>query len=440
MKSPCHASQPCRRRGRAPAWSILAATAVAASALAAPPLVPLPPPEFSFDAASPTVTNGWVEPRDVLVPGNPYPPEILIPGAALGLFSTLDEIDSLSGPTTELGGTSTFVLLFSVDRASVGTAPPDPGLVDDGIPYNMQDQASRGQAASDLFMSLDAFTRAGKVRPAARGGGNNTETRNNYDEGGTDYSALPPTHSRDNPGTVPQDNVDATAQLQTTTTRGGRPINVYFTVTPASPSLSSLSDGFPLSGSNVFFNPDPLREFPPPPSTTIYALAADLGLMPSDDIDGMVVYDADTDGVFSDTDFVLFSLTPYSPSLSYLGEPADVFIVRYVQPPLFPEPALFAAGWDLGLGAAADNIDALDVLICSDVSYCAHQHGIRGIRFDWNDDGYVSLVDFERWPFCMTGPDLGPPPTSCVWFDRDEDDDIDLVDFVGFQVAFTGTP
>ena len=55
------------------------------------------------------------------------------------------------------------------------------------------DQVIRGHAPGDQFMTLDVFTRAGGPMFPIAGGGNNTQTRNNGDEGGTDFAARPDT-------------------------------------------------------------------------------------------------------------------------------------------------------------------------------------------------------------------------------------------------------
>lgn len=57
---------------------------------------------------------------------------------------------------------------------------------------------------------------------------------------------------------------------------------------------------------------------------------------------------------------------------------------------------------------------------------------------DYNGDGYVDLEDFAYWEACMTGPDGGLPDPDCAAFDFDSDIDVDLLDFGGFTVAFTG--
>lgn len=58
------------------------------------------------------------------------------------------------------------MLILSVDRLSEGGVPPDPNMVALGLPFNVQDQASKNQAAGDAYMSLLLFDRLGPVPPA----------------------------------------------------------------------------------------------------------------------------------------------------------------------------------------------------------------------------------------------------------------------------------
>ncbi len=64
-----------------------------------------------------------------------------------------------------------------------------------------------------------------------------------------------------------------------------------------------------------------------------------------------------------------------------------------------------------------------------------HKIGAPG---DGDDDGDVDLDDFAGFQECVTGP--GQPSTmpGCIEFDIDSDEDVDLADMAGFQVLFTG--
>lgn len=428
------------RAGRVLVASVLGLALLALVAVprghAAPPPFQLEPPFYSFDRVSPTVLEGFVEARDVLSFAFPHP-EVAIPGDLLGLYTSADDLNALSGSNANLPAGTVFTLLVSVDRDTVGTAPPDPTLVALGRPYNVLDQAQRGHAAGDQFMALTAWTwTPGGLVPRAGRGGGTTSVRNNFDEGGTSYSATPPTHSRDTvpPGTA-EDEVDSSSPVSSSAARGIT--NVYFTADRESPSLVELSFPYPPSGANLFYNEAPFERTP----TTMFASFEALGLQPDDDIDALVIIDADANGVFDSVDTVLFSLTGDSPSLGIIpgtsssGAGADVLIVMPGQSPL-----LFAAAEEFGLGAPADNIDAVQLfeLACGDPLQCALDHAIRFLRGDWDDDGDVDFDDFTVWPIVLTGPDNGPYPPGGEFLDADEDGDLDLLDFAAFQQAFTG--
>jgi hypothetical protein len=63
---------------------------------------------------------------------------------------------------------------------------------------------------------------------------------------------------------------------------------------------------------------------------------------------------------------------------------------------------------------------------------------VLAAQFDADGDGYVSLSDFGVLEECLEGPELGGGLGCRVVFDTDGDHDLDLHDFAGFQVAFTG--
>mgnify|MGYP000113342116 CR=1 FL=1 len=424
----------CHFRGRILFCGLWVALGLAATtALARPPLEPLPLPSYSFDRQSPSAATGRVGAGDLLTLG-PQGPHPVALGAQLGLSSPFDDLDDLSEANPAFDLSQPFVVLFSVDRATVGVALPDPALVVAGVPYNVRDQAQRGHAAGDQFMSTSTFV----LGEPSRGGrpSNSALTRNNFNEGGTDFGAMPPTKASDFTPGSPQDNVDAMVG-------GGGPLRgvvgpVYFTATADSPSLPSLPGGLSPSGATIFFNADPAGSAP----TELYASVSQLGLLPGDDIDGLVVFDRNVNGRFDVGDAVLFSLAPGSPSLltipgaSPAGAAADVFIVQVGEPVGVAVPA--AA---LGLGDPQDNIDALMVMACASGQACAQAAGIRYLRGDVNCDEVIDFHDIDAFVLALAGPGAyqGEFP-HCFWNAADANCDgaVNFDDIDAFVACLSG--
>ena len=58
---------------------------------------------------------------------------------------------------------------------------------------------------------------------------------------------------------------------------------------------------------------------------------------------------------------------------------------------------------------------------------------------DGNWDGGVNGLDYIDLESCLSGPMTEPgEPTACTCFDFDQDDDVDLLDFAEFQIAYDG--
>lgn len=365
---------------------------------AAPPIEPLPAPAFSFDLGSPSVENGLFFAADILSMADTVP-DVVIPGPGLQLLSPFDDLDALSGNKAQSTPAGPFQLLFSVDRATVGIAAPDPDFVLLGVPFNVADQAARGQAAGDQYASSMLFVRGGTARAAARGL-NSVLVRNNYDEGGTDFGAVPAVDAYGNAARGLQDNVDATAYLQRTGPTQAI-LNVFFSLSEGSPSLTTLPHGGPPSGATIYINPDPLNMG----VSSVYAEFYQLGLTPLDDIDALLVLDMNMNGIYDGPDSVLFSLTPESPSLQTImgasieGAGADVFTVA---PGL--APAVFAPASAFGLGAPLDNIDALELVPCDNSLACGQLHGIRALRGDLNCDNAVNFRDINPFVLALSNP------------------------------------
>jgi hypothetical protein len=246
--------------------------------------------------------------------------------------------------------------------------------------------------------------------------------RNNYDEGGSDLAARPETSAKSVVAEA-QDNVDALSNVLAAA-------GPYFSAGASSPSLDLLPGSAMPSGAHVFhYNLA---------NTVLYASFTDLGLVQDDDVDALVVFDRNLNRAFDGSDTILFSLTADSPSLdtipgaSLVGAAADVFIAEPGQP-----PTLFAAAVSLGLGAATDDLDALEIFPCANPTACARDYGIRRIWGDFDDDGDVDEADQETFENCFSGEGQ-PAAPGCEPADADGDGDVDCTDWSAFVDAWTG--
>lgn len=366
-------------------------------------LVPLPTPEFSVDRASPLNDTIPGAAASVLKKPGPY---ALHTGAGMGLLDPNDELDALSYDRSEAAPyTQTFLLLFGVDRATVGAVPPDPFLVSQNRPFNVFDQAQRNQHAGDLYLSLGAYDLYGPVLPKGPGRpgqGNNTLAINQGDTGGVDHD-LSPTKApvqQSSPATL-QDDSDSAA-YPAGSSRKDRTEHLFFSVSADSPSLLTLP-GFPSSqsGADVFVDPDPMIAG----NEQRYVAAPMIGLLPTpagDDIDALIVLD-DGDGIFDPgVDAIIFSLARGSPTLDLgLYSAADVLISRGEG--VFE---IFAPAAYLGLAAMTDNLDALELIrIEEPPEVVVNRHAIFLVwPGDFDHDGSLTLTDCAAFVGCYSGP------------------------------------
>lgn len=432
-----------RNQRTAPNLTVLLLTGVlgTAVALAAPPINGLPVPFYSFDRQSPTVLGGFFDARDVLRFDFPQP-AVALPGTLLGLVQPTDELDALSSSSPELlDPLARFVLLFSVDRQTIGVTPPEPSLVAANVPYNVLDQAARGHAAGDQYASLTSFLREGGTEGGPiEEAPNNTLVLNNYDEGGRSFSAEPQRSAGQSSSAregMEQDNVDAFARLPRHPSTN-QLVKIYYSASSDSPSLLFLPFVGAPSGANIYFSANPTAGSQP----QLYAPFFALGLQPADDVDALLVVDQNENGVFDGLDTVIFSLTPESPSaLTIPGTTsicpgADVLIARPDWPPLVLAPAP-----QLGLGAPGDNIDALDYTLCNTPITCATIYGIRNKLGDMNCDGSVNFKDIDPFVSALGGPMVyNAAHPFCLWTNADAnlDGNVTFRDIDPF-VALLGT-
>ena len=353
---------------------------------------PLNPPLFSIDAQSPEVLEGPLLPGDLLLPGEPNLPQVIIPAEGMFLLDANDELDALSFGPWEGDETTEFVLIFSVDRAAVGSEPPDEVLVSMGFPFNVLDQALKNQAAGDAYMSLLLFTRMGSIPPGRSSHANNsTVVVNQGDAGGVDFSLSPqgesPSEPQD-PGTAQSDADGGSGTQPPAASLAGRggPERILLSLTSQSPSLEIFP--LPQSGASIYVDWDPYN---PDVGTELYVGPFELGLDPGDDIDAMIVIDVLDDGYFAHgVDQIIFSLAPSSPSLEGSFGPGDLFTSSGNG--IF---APYCYADQLGL-APDDNLNLLDYVFCDDVLPCVEEWAIGYVYEcigDLDGDGDVDLAD-----------------------------------------------
>jgi hypothetical protein len=380
---------------------------------------PLIPPLFSIDPNSPEVAGGLLLPGDLLLPTGPNMPAVEIPAVNLGLLFPADNVDGLALGATDVGLYDTFVAIFSVDREAVGAVPPDPNLAALGYPFNVQDQASKNQAASDAFMSLSLFDRFGPVAPIRGTSGrprgyNNTLVINGGDAGGVDFRLSPAglSPSQLNPPSIPQSNLNGGGGTQTPPplARSGEPRavrqpydRVFFSLAAGSPSLPLLPGTG--SGADIYIDTDPNT----PAGQLLYVAPAVLGLLPTDDIDALIVFEDGVPGFASGADQILFSLAPDSPSLAGGFGPGDVFSSEG-----FGVFELYSAADQLGL-AFTDNLNMLDYVFCDHIPTCVYEWAIGHLSQcagDINGDGTVNITDLAillaAYGACQGAPQYYP--------------------------------
>lgn len=406
---------------------------------------PLIPPLFSLDPSSPEVAAGPLLPGDLLLADDPNPPLIEIPAANLSLFSPNDDVDGLGLGASGVGLFETFVLVFSVDRAAAGGVPPDPNLVSLGFPFNVQDQATKNQAASDAFMSLILFDRfgpalPGRLRAERSRGFNNVLVVNGGDAGGVDFSINPIglSPSMPNPPGGQQSNPNAGSGTQPAPAplalghgagHYARYAEIYFSLVAGSPALLTLPGTG--SGADIYIDSSPTT----PGGEMLYVAPPTLGLLPADDIDATIIFEDGTPGFTSGLDQILFSLAPGSPSLGGGLGPGEVFTSEG-----FGVFGLYCSAGELGL-APGDNLNLLDYVFCEQVLSCVYYWAIgypSQCEGDLNGDGQVGLVDLAillaSYGRCEGEPDYYPGADLFG-----DDGCVDLADLAALLAVY-GTP
>lgn len=317
-----------------------------------------------------------------------------------------DGVACVSSPCNEH-----FVIMFSVDRASVGAVGPDPTLLPT-FPFNVQEQAAKNQAAGDMFMTLHLYTRAGPILPPSPllsvPGRNNTMVRNHGDAGGNDFNVQPDAPLDSPAAVVPGgtpitdgDSAMGTEEVPLAGAAGlrrngarGAPQPFFFSLRAGSPSLPLYPGATPGgSGADIIYDSNPNAPFPSGEST--YARAAQLGLVPADDLDDIIVWD---DGVLQSgfpvynpvSDQVLFTLARNSPSAGADG-PAAIFTTN-----AGGGFQLFSQAANLGL-LVSDNVDMLDFVRTESILTFIQDHAVGYVCLcpngDADCDNTVDLTD-----------------------------------------------
>jgi hypothetical protein len=270
-------------------------------------------------------------------------PVVAWPGSGMGCGLAGDDIVAISARKTA----TAFVACSSVDPTSVGVFQGPPPI---GLPgYSVWDQSGKRQHAGDLWFMSKAFDRATGIIPGASLPVEQMYLAVNQASAWAGYFGLLPAGGPEvmfPPGT-PMDDIDGVVP------EPGVP-KIYFCLRATSPSLLGLV-GPPPSGADIIFDPSPLDAG----TEGVFAKATALGLVVGDQIDGLIVYDDQDDGVFDDVDTVIFSLGRGSPSLITLGATAaDMLVVNHGSEATVQ---IFATADNWGLGPG-DNIDDLDAV------------------------------------------------------------------------------
>lgn len=325
--------------------------------------------DFSIEAGSPTVGEsggfgGTITAADVLVAAGqlgPLPhPQIIHTKEDLQLYKSNDDLDGLSVNRANSG--TLWYFCFSVDADAVGGAGPinPAGFV---WPYNVRQQASLKQAAGDIFASTEIYDVGNGRRIGGLGEYNNVLFVNQATMFEQNLNLLPIAVPAKRSVLEVSDNLDAFTRFARGSFNDDQQgqlsgSDYFFSLTAASDSLDTLP-GSNGSGADIFgWDAGSM-------GSELYVGYSQLGLAHGDDIDALVVADTPDDtnhnGTWENLDFVLFSLSPDSPTLASLGaSPGDIFLRKYGNAGRLDLSDRIASATDLGLDVG-DNVDGLDI-------------------------------------------------------------------------------
>ncbi len=148
----------------------------------------------------------------------------------------------------------------------------------------------------------------------------------------------------------------------------------FYTVVAGGPAAADPAGVAPASGANIFLTTyNAATGYHP--QRQLYASAAQLGLQPLDDIDGLVVFEDGIAGFNPTTDYVFYSLAPGSPTLGLLDPqfslPITAGDLLWTGNPLglvtISNPAeVFGLLTVRSGGLQDDNMNALDIILEGD--------------------------------------------------------------------------
>jgi hypothetical protein len=260
---------------------------------------------------------------DQIFAGNPS--TVFGGGFGSGLGIAGDDIDGFHRRET----LAEFLFCISVDELSLGgPSPVSSSVLGPFVPeFNVTTEGAIDRQAGNAYLSTEAFTRSGIIgSPVSMGEFNNVLAINEsvtnvfpYNMPSSNFGLTPPT----TPGVHPMGSTNDVDGGSGPMASGS---NLFFTLTDDSPSLSSVGGGAG-SGATVYRDSTPDG---PGGDESIFGVATDFGLGTGDDIDGLVVFDDDNNGVFSPGDQLLLSLAPGSAALASLNRSAaDIFSVTF---------------------------------------------------------------------------------------------------------------
>ncbi len=299
---------------RSIAWLSFPAGLVVAAGQVAAQITPPGQPTFSVNLGGPSELRA-----DLIYINFDGPPTPIGGGGGIGAGLPGDDLDGYAAkPPSE-----DFIVCVSVDPATVGKGGPF-GLEGPLPPFNVFHQSQHNQHPGDAYLGSEGYNRLNGIYgpPVSLGLNQNFLSINQSPFYFLNFGLAPIGDPQVQfPKGTPADDVDGVQRIEGTTIR-----DIYFSMSPESPSLPKIAGAGANSGADLFFDPNPTKGG----DEEFFASAEQLGLVQQDDIDGLAVYDLNGNGRFDGDDQVLFSLTRESPTLGALEvSPADILSITF---------------------------------------------------------------------------------------------------------------